>query len=597
MRFRQRTAGAALIAALLMAAAAEAQTVRDTVSGALETAKRTNPTLDAKLDPATGLPSRIKGLRAVPDPTVALTATARDAQGQPRLEDVRRVVEAFMATSEVAAAFPQGARATREVVEMRRDPDVPGQTIARVSQKVNGVPVFGSSARYVVNPSLAVTEIVASFSTAEIASTTPRIDQAAAITAARARLRVLLQSRPRDPLLEQIFSQIDGLPAEAQLTVFDPALMSVRGVAPGPLKLTWLVSLDSFRFFVDAETSAVVYDYRDHQTVGPRRVFDLGGEMTFPGKQVLDESSVASVTGPGEKPSDAALAFFNSAGVRTYYLDMFGRKSYDDNGRQATPSSSPFESYVRYGTRQNAYWCKKQGVECPKPNVMVYGPSYAVALDVVGHEVTHGVIIHEADLVYSDESGAVNESLADIFGTLIEFTVTPQQANWVIGESLPGRSLTRPLRSLADPPLSSDTKARLFDRSRDYSLTDNYGQPDHYSEYLRLDDPLCNSTWDYLNGCVHFNSGILNKMAFLIAEGGRHHDVTVQGIGRQKLGRLAYRALTTRLNPTSKLAQAGEAFFAACEDLASAKGSGFSMADCAQVDAARVAVGLKTPSS
>ena len=62
-----------------------------------------------------------------------------------------------------------------------------------------------------------------------------------------------------------------------------------------------------------------------------------------------------------------------------------------------------------------------RALNCPKANVMVYGPGFAGALDVVGHEVTHGIIAHEADLVYADESGAVNEALADIFGTLIEF--------------------------------------------------------------------------------------------------------------------------------------------------------------------------------
>jgi hypothetical protein len=162
--------------------AASAQTSPDAVDGAIAAARRANPALEVKIDPATGLPSRVRGLRAVADPA-ALLAASRDAQGAPSFDDVRRAVSAFMATSEIAAAFPQGTRATRDVVEMRRDPDVPGQTIARVTQKVGGVPVFGSSARYVVNPSLAVTEIVASVSTAAIETTTPRIAETMTETA------------------------------------------------------------------------------------------------------------------------------------------------------------------------------------------------------------------------------------------------------------------------------------------------------------------------------------------------------------------------------------------------------------------------------
>jgi len=593
---RSLIAAACLVAAL----PAAAQTVRDTVNGAVENAKRANPNLEVKVDPVTGLPTSVRGLRAIPDPTALLTAS-RDAQGQPRFDDVKRAVEAFMAVSEVAAAFPQGPRATRDVVEMRRDPDVPGQTIARVTQKIDGIPVFGSSARYVVNPALAVTEIVASFSTAEIATTTPRVAEADAVRAARERLAEMLRSRPRDAVLDQLMATVGNLNARAELTVFDPALMATRGAQPGPLRLTWLVSIDSFRLFVDAETGAVIYAYRDQHSATPRRVFDLAGTTAFPGRQVLDETLPATaVTAtatasapPGPPPEDAKFAFQNSAAVRDYYQSTFGRRSFNDNGRPDTREPSPFESYVRFGNMQNAKWCKGQSIDCPKPNVMVYGPSFAAALDVVGHEVTHGVISYEADLVYADEAGAVNEALSDIFGVLIEFVVMPDRANWVIGEALPGRSIVKPLRSLADPPMQNASRVSLFDRKKDFSLADNFGQPDHYADYVRRDDPICNSTWDYFNGCVHFNSGILNKMAFLVAEGGRHRDVTVQGIGRPKLARIAYRALTTRLNPSSKLMQAAEAFHAACEDLSVAKTAGITLADCTQVDRARQAVGLK----
>ena len=148
------------------------------------------------------------------------------------------------------------------------------------------------------------------------------------------------------------------------------------------------------------------------------------------------------------------------------------------------------------------------------------------------------------------------------------------------------------MRSLADPHLKGQGTATLFNRGQAYSPATNRGQPDHYDEYVKRADPLCDTTWDYLNGCVHFNSGVLNKFAFLISEGGRHREVTVTGLGRLKLARIAYRALTTKLNATSGLAQAAEAFVAACSDLASAGVVGIGTQDCVQVENATQAVGL-----
>src|SRR5262249_20710398 len=120
----------------------------------------------------------------------------------------------------------------------------------------------------------------------------------------------------------------------------------------------------------------------------------------------------------------------------------------------------------------------------------------------------------------------------------------------------------------------------------------NRGQPDHYDEFVQRSDRICDSSTDFINGCVHMNSGVLNKFAYLISEGGQHRSVTVTGIGRNKLARIAYRALTARLNQTSGLMQAADAFLAACSDFAGAGAAGITAQDCIQVDKARLAVGL-----
>jgi Zn-dependent metalloprotease len=582
--------GAAVLAAgtLSFVPSAMAQDVRGEVARAVDELRKNNQSVAVEVDRSTGLPTSIKGLTPRPDPSIALTAT-RSLSGEPSEEDVRRAVEAFMATSQIRSAFPQGNAQERKIVtQVRRDPDIKGQSVAHVTQRLNGIPVFGSSAKYVVNPALAVTDITASYSTVAISSTTPSITADEAAEVARGHVREELSKRARDPGLDRLFASLDSLKPKSELMIFDPALLRARGANAGPLRLTWLVSVDSLRVFVDAENRTVLFFYRDHPSVMVRRVYDLSSNHVFPGQKVLDEETNERVD---LVPADAMRAFQNTGFVRDFFYIVLGRSGLEAAGAKA---NMPLESYVRYSSEQNARWCKDQSVNCPKANVMVYGPGFAGALDVVGHEVTHGIIAHEADLVYADESGAVNEALADIFGTLIEFQAKDGAGNWAIGESLPGYSEASPMRSMADPHLRGKGNASLFNKAQPFSVT-NRGQPDHYSEYVARTDTLCDTTWDYLNGCVHFNSGVLNKLAYLVSEGGEHKGQTVGGIGRHKLARIAYRALTTKLNATSSLVHAADSFISACTDLVGAA-AGITAQDCVQVENARRAVGLGTDS-
>ncbi|HJZ32875.1 MAG TPA: M4 family metallopeptidase [Hyphomicrobiaceae bacterium] len=568
---------------------AAAQDLRSDVTRAVDEIRKDNRSVTVQIDRNTGLPTSIKGLTPRPDPSVGLTAT-RSLTGEPSEEDVRRAVEAFMATSQIRSAFPQGNAQERKVVtQVRRDPDIKGQSVAHVTQQLNGIPVFGSSAKYVVNPALAVTDITASYSTVAIASTTPSISADEATTVARTHVRDLLSKRARDPGLDRLFANLDTLQPNSELTIFDPALLRTRGANPGPLRLSWLVSVDSLRVFVDAEDRKVLFFYREHPSLMVRRVYDLSSNNAFPGQKVLDEETNERIDAV---PADAMRAFQNTGFVRDFYYVVLGRSGLEAAGAK---TNIPLESYVRYSSEQNAYWCPAQSVSCPKAKVMVYGPGFAGALDVVGHELTHGVIQHEADLVYADESGAVNEALADIFGTLIEFQAREGAGNWLIGEALPGYSEASPMRSMADPHLKGPGSASLFNKAMPFSVTANRGQPDHYSEYVVRSDPLCDTTWDYLSGCVHFNSGVLNKLAYLVSEGGEHKGEAITGIGRLKLARIAYRALTTKLNATSGLAHAADAFVTACTELVG-NAAGITAQDCVQVDNARRAVGLGTDS-
>jgi Zn-dependent metalloprotease len=545
---------------------------------AINEARAKNPDLKIVINPRTGMPRSVSGLRRPPP---SLGSSASD----PSEASIKQAVDAWFATGELSSVYaPHHPQARYQTQNVRRDPDLPGQFVAHVEQRVNDIPVFGSSAKVTVDRSLAVTTppVTDSISAVNIDDLTPTVTQGQAIDAARAYLLNFAKTRPSVGQPGPPMPDVTKASASAQLNIYDPALSSIR--VTGPTRIAWLVSIDTYRVFVDAKTGAVFHFFRDQPSVLVRRVFDLAQSMAFPGQELIDDQTNIQLTAANV---DASLAYANTGLVYNFYFLVFGRDSYDDNGRTTTKPGGPIESYVRVGSIQNAYWCPEASSYCPKADVMVFGPDYAGAIDVVGHEMTHGVITYEADLVYSDEAGAVNESLADIFGTLIEFNVKGANGNWLIGEALPGFSMTSPLRNMADPNMVDANKHSHFDKTQDYSATNN-GQPASYDQLVQPSDPICATTTDAENGCVHINSGILNKFAYLVSEGGQG----VSGLGHDKLARIAYRALTTKLNKSTGLQDAATAFVMACTDLASAHVANITADDCKQVTAAQQAVGL-----
>lgn len=180
------------------------------------------------------------------------------------------------------------------------------------------------------------------------------------------------------------------------------------------------------------------------------------------------------------------------------------------------------------------------------------------ALDVIAHELTHAVTDTSADLIYQNESGAINESMSDIFGTLVEYHFN-NKPDWQVGEDIYTPNVAGDaLRSMEDPTLSGD--------------------PDHYSKRYT-------GTGDY--GGVHINSGISNKAAFLLANGGTHYGVTVAGIGNDKAGDIYFRTLTQYLTPNSNYSHFRVSTIQAATDL-----YGASSAEVASVKAAFSAVGV-----
>lgn len=239
---------------------------------------------------------------------------------------------------------------------------------------------------------------------------------------------------------------------------------------------------------------------------------------------------------------------------RTYdfYLNVFGRNSYDGQG-------SVIKNYVNgtmqlLNTQQNAF-----ALNSPY-NVMVYGMGGlengqlwgpVVGLDVEGHEFTHMVINLNGNggLAYQGESGALNESFADIMGTCVEFNALGANANWTIGEDV---VLQAPfyLRSMSNPNLAN--------------------QPDTYQgTYWSNTVP---TTPDNDQGGVHTNSGVQNFWFYLLCQGGSGTNdlgnaYSVTGIGMAQAQQIAYRNLTTYLTPAATYQDAYLGSLQAAEDL------------------------------
>jgi bacillolysin len=245
----------------------------------------------------------------------------------------------------------------------------------------------------------------------------------------------------------------------------------------------------------------------------------------------LDRSTrLFHVTAPDNIWSDpiAVAAHTNTGRVFDYFFRTHGRRGLDGRGGNMIALV-----HVTEGGRpmENAFW---NGV------FMAYGDGgrslapLAGALDVAGHEMTHGVIENTVNLEYRFQSGALNESLADVFAAMVD------RDDWLIGEDVvnPAVFTSGALRDMENP----NNGGRRGDRS---------WQPAHMDEFVELDLEID-------NGGVHINSGIPNRACALLAG----------VIGRDKTERIYYRTLEARyLNSRSNFADMRLAASRAAADL------------------------------
>ena len=226
-----------------------------------------------------------------------------------------------------------------------------------------------------------------------------------------------------------------------------------------------------------------------------------------------------------------------------YFQQKFGRDSLDDNGMTLISSVHfcPSSTQCPYA---NAGWTGAQ---------MIYGDGgsfgwgyMSKALDVVAHELTHGVTDFTSDLVYSSESGALNEAMSDIHGESTEIWAQGTANKWELGEDLGGEVL----RFMDDP------------------TQDGYST-DYYPERLYPRGKGCNQFND--NCGVHGNSGIANLAYALLVDGGTHPrgktSNVVPGIGIDKAEQIFYRANTNYFTSRTKFSQAANMTQTAASDL------------------------------
>ncbi|MEM9487711.1 MAG: M4 family metallopeptidase [Myxococcota bacterium] len=301
--------------------------------------------------------------------------------------------------------------------------------------------------------------------------------------------------------------------------------------------------------FVDAKSGDIVWSYDDLQTISlsdsSKATYDMASATNYSTANIADSSDPI-----------ASSAHTNIGHTLDYFLAVHGLDSFDGNGSKVL-------SYVHYGQDYSgAFW---------NGNTLTFGDGDGVtsgamvSLDIVAHEFAHGVTDFSADLIYANESGALNEATSDIFAAAVEHAQGGSYTDiWYVGEDV----------WLADTALRY-----MDDPARAAYNTDYY--PDRYAGSAD-------------NGGVHWNSGIGSLFFYLLSEGGSHPrgktSNNVTAIGITDAAHIWYRALTAYMVPSTDFAEARLATIAAASDL-----FGAGSAQVTSVQAAWDAVGVSPP--
>lgn len=238
-----------------------------------------------------------------------------------------------------------------------------------------------------------------------------------------------------------------------------------------------------------------------------RTIYDSQHQDALPGKKVRGEGDTAT-------SDDSVTRAYNGLGATfELFLKVYGRHSIDDAGLALNASVHYSEDY------NNAFWNGEQMVFGDGDNEIFL--DFTIPIDVMAHELTHGVTQYTANLEYFGQSGALNESMSDVFGSLVKQYALGQsadQADWLIGAGLLAERVTGvALRSMKAPGTAYDDDVLGKDP-----------QPGTMDDYVRTSRD---------NGGVHINSGIPNHAFYLAA-------TALGGNAWEKAGRVWYDVLT-----------------------------------------------------
>jgi thermolysin len=451
---------------------------------------------------------------------------------------------------------------------------VPGRRHERLQQTVNGVPVWASTVtRQSDFAGVPVSIFGDVYEQVPGVATEPKLSPEAARQIVAVDADVELGDVPA--------------PLYVLMTESGPRLVYVIRAARPPLQL--------FLYFIDAISGAIVEKRDDvkRQSVGlgigvlgaekkisttsqggtyvavdalrpplldtyNMRANVLATVLSLNRQRLLASSDLASDS--DNRWTDGAIvdAHVHAGWTYDYLFKRFGRLGLDNRNMPITNLTHPASfgdvfvyggAVVDYLTNAGYYGDGRMVYGDGLPAGMTLGGQtyepLSGALDVVAHELTHGVTDYTSRLEYQGEAGALNEAFSDIIGTSVEFYFQPAGAGRGQADYSMGEDVIRPggVRSLANPS--------------------SFGQPDHFSRFVHTSDD---------NGGVHTNSGIPNQAFYLAIEGGRNRTsgLAVAGVGganREQIEKVFYRAFTSMLPATARFSTARAATIQAARDL------------------------------
>jgi Zn-dependent metalloprotease len=445
-----------------------------------------------------------------------------------------------------------GIADVNELKTLRVEKDEQSLTHTHVQQTYRGVPVFGGEAIVHLNPDQSLSDITDNLISYVQVETEPTItaEEATKIAVSKYGCGECLTATPEVDLWVLRRNGRDRLVYRVQLRREDGSADTAMPV-----------------YFIDAHTGSKVWSYDNLQSSG---AVTGTGTSLYSGTQSITtyyKSVSPSIGYYMEDITRKVGTYNNNTTDNTTYLyfdyDNVWNQTYQAIGVDAHFGAEKFIDYlkikhgrsglngsggpawytstdgvtglislkVHVGVNLNKGYWNGQFVSFGDGDGNVYGPT--ATLDFVGHEMQHGVTQFTANLTNSGESGALNESWSDVFGAMLERYVKGESADtWKIFEQCWTPQIAGDAERYMDTPHSASNKGFTAD-----------DDPDHYDErYLGTQD----------NGGIHVNSGIPNKVFYLVAKGGTHHrGGSMTGIGADAAAKIWYKALASYMTSST----------------------------------------------